>query len=389
MDWDRLGEAVGLAVRFLDNAIDAGHYPIPQIREITLGNRKVGLGIMGFADALAPLGVPYNSPEAVSLAGEVGRFLRLHAHQASESLAANRGCFPNWAGSTWDTEHHRPMRNATCTTIAPTGSISILARCSSGIEPIFGVVSRRRALGREFVEVHPLVERLGRQQGWLTARVRAALLEGLPPKGIQGFPRELAELLITAHEVSPEWHVRVQAAFQKHIDNAVSKTVNLRADATVAEVDRTFRLAHELGCKGITVYRDDSQPNQTLSALPRGSSNVAKTGLSPRQRPRSTTGQTIKFRMGCGTLFVTVNRDGQGPCEVFANLGKAGGCPSQSEATCRAVSAALRLGVEPRVLVEQLKGIRCFSTLAARQAGDGVEVPSCPDCFGVGSGDGR
>ena len=148
-------------------------------------------------------------------------------------------------------------------------------------------------------------------------------------------------------------------------------------------------MAYELGSKGITVYRGDSQPGQALSALPRVPVKIARTGLSPRRRPRATQGQTFKFRMGCGTLFVTVNRDGQGPCEVFANLGKAGGCPSQSEATCRAVSAALRSGVEPQVLVEQLKGIRCFSTLAARQAGDGVEVLSCRDCFGVGSGDGR
>ena len=266
VDWNRLRAAVGLAIRFLDDAVDASYYPIPHVQEVTLGNRKIGLGVMGFADALVLQGIRYDSPQAVKFAEKLASFLRQRAHQASEWLAARRGCFPNWAGSTWDTEHHRPMRNAACTTIAPTGSISILARCSSGIEPIFGVVTRRRALGKEFVEVHPLVERLGRHQGWLTARVRAALLDGTPASRIRGFPKRLAELLVTAHEVAPQWHVRVQAAFQQYVDSAVSKTVNLPAEATVADVDKTFRLAYELGCKGITVFRDRSCDAQTFTA---------------------------------------------------------------------------------------------------------------------------
>ena len=382
LDWDRLGEAVGLAVRFLDDAIDASHYPIPQIRQITLGNRKIGLGVMGFADVLVSLSVRYNSDKAVELAEKIGGFLTERAHRASRELAESRGSFPNWAGSVWDTRSHRPMRNAACTTIAPTGSISLLADCSSGIEPIFRVVAKRRVLGKEFLHVHPLVEQLGSRQGWMNRRVRAALLAGRPPLEIHGFPRGLAELLVTAHEVSPEWHVRVQAAFQKHIDNAVSKTVNLPATATVADVDKIFRGAWERGCKGITVYREDSQPGQTISsARAKHSATPMSGGIAPRPRPPATQGRTFKFRMGCGTLFVTVNRDGHGPCEVFANLGKAGGCPSQSEATCRAVSAALRSGVNPRVLVEQLKGIRCLSTWTARQTKVGVEVLSCPDAI--------
>jgi ribonucleoside-diphosphate reductase alpha chain len=221
---------------------------------------------MGFADALVLLNIRYDSEEAVKLAESVARFLTERARQASQELAEIRGCFPNWIGSLWDTNYHRPMRNAACTTIAPTGSISILASCSSGIEPIFSVVTRRRILGREFLEISPLVQRLGKKEGWLTRHVRAALLKGVPPSEIRGFPRRLAEVLVTAHEVSPEWHVRVQAAFQKHIDNAVSKTVNLPASATVADVDKVFRLAHELGCKGITVYREGSYEAQTLTA---------------------------------------------------------------------------------------------------------------------------
>ena len=287
LDWDRLAWAISMGVRFLDDAVDASYYPIPQVQEITLGNRKIGLGVMGFADALVLLGIRYDSPEAVRFAEKVASFLRQYAHQASEWLAATRGCFPNWAGSTWDMENGRPMRNAACITIAPTGSISILARCSSGIEPIFGVVIRRRALGKEFVEIHPLVERLGRGQGWLTARVRAALLDGTPTNQIQGFPRRLAELLVTAHEVAPKWHVRVQAAFQQYVDNAVSKTVNLPAKAMVAEVDRIFRLAYELGCKGITVYREGSYEEQTLTAAASSRRTAASTkkGFAPTGCP--------------------------------------------------------------------------------------------------------
>ena len=264
--WDRLAKAIRLAVRFLDDVVDANHYPLPAIRRVTFGNRKIGLGIMGFADALLLLGIRYDTEEAVRFAERVARFLAEQAHRASEQLARSRGCFPNWPRSLWNRRCHRLMRNATCTTIAPTGSINILAGCSSGIEPIFAVAAIRRALGNEFVELHPLVAELGKHQGWMSTRVRAGLLKGGPPRKIRGFPRQLADLLVTAHEIAPAWHVKVQAAFQKHIDNAVSKTVNLPEDATKEEVDRVFRLAYELGCKGITVYRDACQEDQTLSS---------------------------------------------------------------------------------------------------------------------------
>lgn len=377
LEWDRLEKAIRLAVRFLDNVIDANHHPLPDIEKISLGNRKIGLGVMGFADACVLLRIRYDSDEAVGLAGRVAKFLTERAHEASEDLAKERGSFPNWAGSTWETQHRRPMRNATCTTIAPTGSISVIAGCSSGIEPIYSLACKRRALdGQEFVSVHPLLEELGRRGGWMDDRVREALLQGESPARIPGVPGKLAAVLVTAHDVPPECHVRIQAAFQRHIDNAVSKTVNLRADAAVKDVDAIYRLAHRLGCKGVTVYRDGSRQGQTLSKP-----SPRPTVISPRPRARLATGQTAKFRMGCGTLFVTVNRDETGLCEVFANLGKAGGCPSQSEATCRAISAALRSGVDPRAIIEQLKGIRCLSTSVARQAKNGVDVLSCPDAI--------
>jgi ribonucleoside-diphosphate reductase alpha chain len=379
--WEGLAETVTLAIRFLDNVIDVNHYPITEIREKTLGNRKIGLGVMGFADTLVLLGIRYDNDEAVGFAEKVAQFIQEKAHEASENLAQVRGVFPNHPGSQWDTLWGRPMRNATCTTIAPTGSISLIAGCSSGIEPIYSLAVLRRALdGQEYFQVHPLIEELGRRCGWQRRRVLEALKEGLPTGEISGMPAELAQVLVTAHEVSPELHVRIQAAFQKHTDNAVSKTVNLPASATVEDVDKVFRMAFELGCKGITVYRDGSRKNQTLSG-PASGGSASVAGISPRSRGRVTKGKTLKFRMGCGTLFVTANRDERGLCEVFANLGKAGGCPSQSEATCRAVSAALRSGVDPKVLVEQLRGIRCLSTARAQKADNGIDVLSCPDAI--------
>ena len=379
--WPALRDAVTCAVCFLDNVIDASFYPVQEICEATQGNRKIGLGIMGLADALVLLGLRYDSQEAVDFAGTLMGFIQEAAHTTSGDLAEERGVFPNWAGSIWDTHRHAPMRNASCTTVAPTGSISVIAGCSSGIEPIYLPAFRRTALdGRSFVQVHPLLAKLGDREGWLTEQVREAMLDGTPAREIPGIPSRLREVLVTAHEISPEWHVRMQAAVQQHVDSAVSKTVNLPTAATVQEVDSVYRSAYEQGCKGITVYRDGSRNGQTLSGA-RGRAVRSDGQTGPRARARVTEGKTSKFRMGCGTLFVTVNRDQHGLCEVFANLGKAGGCPSQSEATCRAVSMALRSGVDPRTLVEQLRGIRCLSTARARSGGDGVNVQSCPDAI--------
>ena len=381
LDWEALGRVASQALRFLDDVLDITYYPVESIREASLGNRKVGLGVMGLADALIKMGLRYDSQEAIDFTRRLTGFLRKAAHRASEVLAGQRGRFPNWPGSRWDTYSGRPMRNATCTTVAPTGSISILAGCSSGIEPIYSLACRRRALdGREFVQVHPLVERIAKRQGWLTDAARQALLDGVDPKGVPTLLGELADVLVTAHGVSPEWHVRMQAAVQDNVDNAVSKTVNLANSAPVSDVDGAFRMAHRLGCKGITVYRDCSRSGQTLSEVGKRPSGKSASVL-PRSRRRVTSGATSKFRMGCGTLFVTVNRDEHGLCEVFANLGKAGGCPSQSEATCRAISTALRSGVAPRELIEQLQGIRCLAAARAKHNGDDVNVLSCPDAI--------
>lgn len=381
LDWDSLARTVGLAIRFLDDVIDANHYPIPQIETTTLGNRKIGLGVMGFADALVLLGIRYGSEEAAEFVAKLASFIQEHAHQASEELAKERGCFPNWKRSVWDTKHHRPMRNAACTTIAPTGSISIIAECSSGIEPIFSLATKRRILDdQEFIQLHPLVEKLGTDGNWLTDGVRDQLAQRIPPREIPEIPRELAEVFVTAHEIPQEWHVRIQAAFQKHTDNAVSKTVNLPANSTVEDSDKVYRLAFEHGCKGITVYRDGCRENQAIAAAHEDAQPDINLTF-PRPRPKTTTGSTAKARTGCGSLFVTINRDEEGLFEIFTNLGKAGGCPSQSEATARILSVALRCGVDPRTLVSQLKGIRCLSTIARRKENKDIDVLSCPDAM--------
>ena len=382
LNWNLLAKTVRLAVRFLDNVIDANYFPIPEIRKVTLGNRKIGLGIMGFADTLILLGIRYDSEEAVQFAEKLSSFIQKHAHQASEDLAKKRGCFPNWKGSIWDTKHHKPMRNAACTTIAPTGSISIICGgCSGGIEPIFSITTERIALdGQKFKQINPLVEELGIKEGWLSSRVRKLLKQGVPPKDIPEIPRELAAVLVTAHEIGIESHVRMQAVFQQYTDNAVSKTVNLPGDATIKDVDKIFRLAYQLGCKGVTVYRDNSRENQVLTTAHNGPQSDINTP-SPRPRPRKTIGTTIKSKTGCGSLFITLNRDEEGLFEIFTNLGKAGGCPSQSEATARILSVALRSGVGPEVLIEQLKGIRCLSTVARRKSNKDIDVLSCPDAI--------
>ena len=381
LDWNSLAATVKEAVRFLDDVIDANHFPIPQIREVSLGNRKIGLGTMGFADTLILLGIRYDSSQAVDFATQVASFIQKHAYKESEELAKERGCFPNWEGSIWDTRFHRPMRNATCTTIAPTGSISIITQCSSGIEPVFAFATKHRILDdQEFIQLHPLIERLGIEEGWQISNVRDQLAKGISPREIPEIPGALAEVLVTAHEVAPKWHVRIQAAFQKYTDNAVSKTVNLPGNATVDEVDKVYRLAFEQGCKGITVYRDGCRENQVIASAHKTTEPEIHE-LEIRPRIRTTEGTTTKFRMGCGTLFVTVNKDEQGLCEVFANLGKAGGCPAQSEATCRAISVALRGNVKPEVLIEQLKGIRCLSAISQKKGNRDIDVLSCPDAI--------
>ncbi|WP_456478672.1 vitamin B12-dependent ribonucleotide reductase [Geoglobus ahangari] len=382
-DWERLREVVWIATRFLDNVIDVNSYPIPEIEEMTKKNRKVGLGVMGWADALFKLGIPYDSEEAVELAERVMKFIQEESHKASQKLAEERGVFPNWEGSVWEKRGIR-IRNATTTTIAPTGTISIIAGCSSGIEPVFALAYKRANIldGDEFFEVNPIFERTLRALDLYNDDILNRVVEEGSIQGIDEIPEEIRRVFKCALDISPEWHVRMQAAFQKYTDNAVSKTINMPNHATKADVEKAFLLAYELKCKGITVYRDGSREEQVLS--------VKKTEKKkedekvrpparyhrPRPRPRITKGTTVETRTGCGSLYVTINEDEYGIAEVFVQLGKSGGCAaSQTEAIGRLLSVALRSWVDPEALIRQLKGIRCPSV----GFDNGEIITSCAD----------
>jgi len=265
LDRERLARTVQLAVRFLDDVIDVNRWPLPQTRALSLANRKIGLGVMGFADALLLMGVPYASEEALRVADEVGALLEEESHRASARLAEARGVFPNFRGSIWD-RAGLPMRNATTTTIAPTGSISIIAGCSSGIEPIFAISFVRNVIeGTRLFETNPVFERMARERGIFSDELLAEIARRGGLRGLPAVPEEMQRVFQTAFDISPEWHVRMQAAFQRRCDNAVSKTVNFPPQATMEEVERAYRLAWSSGCKGITVYRYGSKPEQVLN----------------------------------------------------------------------------------------------------------------------------
>jgi ribonucleoside-diphosphate reductase alpha chain len=377
-DWERLKEVVWIATRFLDNVIDVNDYPIPEIEEMTKANRKIGLGVMGWADALFLLGVPYDSEEAIRLAEKVMKFIQEESHKASQALAEERGVFPNWKGSVWEKRGIK-MRNATTTTIAPTGTISIIANCSSGIEPVFALAYKRTNVldGEEFFEVNPIFEKVLKERGLYSEELIAKVAESGSIQNLD-LPADIRRVFKTALEIAPEWHVRMQAAFQKFTDNAVSKTINLPNSATRADVEKAFMLAYELKCKGITVYRDGSREEQVLVTKKTEKEKPRKPArfIEPRPRPRVTVGRTIETKTGCGSLYVTINEDSEGIAEVFVQLGKSGGCAaSQTEAIGRLLSVALRSWVNPEVLVKQLKGIRCPSI----GFDSGEVITSCAD----------
>ncbi|MEE9405979.1 MAG: ribonucleotide-diphosphate reductase subunit alpha, partial [Candidatus Aenigmarchaeota archaeon] len=258
---DRLRKTVRLAVRFLDDVIDVNKYPMPQIEAITKANRRIGLGVMGFADMLIMLGIPYDSERALKAAGKLMRFITEESHNMSEELARKRGAFKNMGKSSWK----RPMRNATTTTIAPTGSVSIIAGVSSGIEPLFAVSYVRKVLGgKRMVETNRLFKRIARERGFYSRKLMSEVARKGTVKGVKAVPKDIQRLFVTALEIKPGWHVRMQAAFQKHTDNAVSKTVNFPKSAKVADVEKVFLMAHKLKCKGITAYRYGSKEEQVM-----------------------------------------------------------------------------------------------------------------------------
>ncbi|GAB6272383.1 MAG: vitamin B12-dependent ribonucleotide reductase [Smithella sp.] len=368
VNWKQLGKVVNLAVHFLDNVVEANNYPLPKIAEMTMGNRKIGLGVMGWADMLIALGIPYNTEEAVELAHKTMGFINEQGHAASQALAKSRGAFPNFKKSLYDKKGEPPMRNATVTTIAPTGTISIIANASSGVEPLFAVSYVRQVMDNDIlVEVHPYFEALAKEKGFYSPELMQRIAEHGTLHGLTEIPEDIRNLFVTAHDITPEVHIRMQAAFQKYTDNAVSKTVNFTNGATVQDVARVYELAYKLDCKGVTIYRDGSRDQQVLSV---GKKQEAAGDTGPdkdkaatkRERPKILKGWTYQMQTGCGPLYVTVNEDSTGLFELFTTMGKAGGCAaSQSEAIGRMVSLAWRSGLQARQVIKQLQGISCHS----------------------------
>ncbi len=383
IDYVKLAETVKTAVRFLDNVIDVNKFPLPQIAEMTRKTRKIGLGVMGFADMLIRLAIPYDSEEALRTASGTMHFINEEAYKASVELAKERGVFPVFSGSSYDTAAGPRLRNASCTTIAPTGTLSIIAGCSSGIEPLFALSYIRNILdGAQLVEVNPYFEEVAKKEGFYSEELMHRLATGTQLHTLEGIPDNIKRLFVTAHEILPEWHVRMQAAFQQSTDNAVSKTVNFPQEATEEDIAEVYLMAYQQQLKGITIYRDRSREAQPLSTAPAEKAakvaQAAGAGLTPRERAKTTSGITEKVTTGCGSLYVTVNSDEQGICEVFSHLGKTGGCAAaQLEATCRLISLALRSGVDVASVVRQLRGIRCPSIAW----GQGKSILSCADAI--------
>lgn len=390
IDWGRLKEVVRLAVHFLDNVIEVNKFPLPEIEKMTKQTRKIGLGIMGWASALAKMMIPFDSDEAIGLAEKIMSLILAEAREESTRLARERGAFPAFAGSIYDKKGAAPLRNATLTTIAPTGTISIIAGpCSSGIEPIFAVSYYRANVldNDKMVEVDPAFKEVLEARGLYSRKLMEKIAEKGTIQGIDELPADIRRVFVTAHDITPEWHIKMQAAFQKYTDNAVSKTVNFHHEATVEDVRQVYLSAYELGCKGVTIYRDKSREEQVLNI---GSSFVESVKLQqplsvepgkigPRPRPEVVMGTTTKVSTGCGNLYVTINTDeANRPFEVFTQMGKAGGCAaSQLEAIGRLVSLAFRSGVDIKVIIEQLRSIRCPSPSWEK----GARIFSCADAI--------
>jgi ribonucleoside-diphosphate reductase alpha chain len=434
VDWGALRQVVHLSTHFLDNVIDANRYPLEEITDLANRIRRVGLGVMGWADMLVRLGLSYGSEEGVEMGRRVMGFLNEEARVASEKLAETRGVFPEWEKSIWGPDEscartpegerirpERKLRNCNLTTVAPTGTISIFAGCSGGIEPLFAVAFMRNQAGSLMPDVNPDFIRLAKEGGWYSEE----LMERIATEGHIHFdevPEEIQRVFVTAHDITPEWHVRMQAAFQEHTDSAISKTTNFPTAATEAHVREIYELAFNLGAKGVTVYRDGARPEQVLSTGKTGNGSnpeeaspeqieleheladarekihrlhgevehlkseleerdrTAAAARQKRQRPAMLRGRTMKMNSPLGDIYVTINEDDFGrPFEVFCTLGKAGGAAfADAEAIGRLMSLALRSGVPITAIRDQVRGIS-----SDRAVGLGPnKVLSAPDAIG-------
>jgi ribonucleoside-diphosphate reductase alpha chain len=408
VNYDKLKKVVHIAVRYLDDVIDKSKYPLDKIDEMALGNRKIGLGVMGYADLLIILGIPYDSEEALELAQKIMSFIQDESKNASKELAKEKGVFPNFKGSVYDSPDGYEIRNATTTTIAPTGTLSIIADCSSGVEPIFAISFIKNVMDNDrLVEVNKYFKKIAIEEGFYSEELMKKIAEKGNLEGVDEVPSKYRRIFVIAHEINPTWHVRTQAVFQKYVDNAVSKTVNFSSEATVRDVEDAYMLAYRLGCKGITIYRDSSRESQVLQVERKEKAAGGKPVMSgegkksvgvnkirpeipnakkeesteekitPRPRPEVTYGMTKKYKIGnCGKLYVTINSDENGICEVFTNTGEEG-CAALTEAVGRLISIAIRSGIDLESIKDQLKGIRCATCIADPE----THVLSCPDAI--------
>jgi ribonucleoside-diphosphate reductase alpha chain len=427
VDWKEYRRVVRLSTHFLDNVIDANQYPLPEIDDLAHRIRRIGLGVMGFADLLVRLGVPYNTDEGVEIGRRIMEFLDEEGKKASESLAETRGTFPEWEQSIWGPDAtaarapngdrirpERKLRNCNVTTVAPTGTISIFAGCSSGIEPLFAVAFLRNQAGVLMPDVNEDFLAMARAEGWHSDD----LMKRIAEEGHIHFaevPAHVQRAFVTAHDITPEWHVRMQAGFQEHCDSAISKTTNFPHEATVEDVRKIYELAYSLNCKGVTVYRDGSRDAaplttgktaksaaavETEDALKKAQEQAAKleeevralrdraaraeqaaaqTRRLKRKRPDVLRGTTRKMGSPLGDVFVTINEDADGqPFEVFATLGKAGSVAmADVEAIGRLISLALRFGIPLSEVFTQMRGIS-----SDRAIGFGAnKVHSVPDAI--------
>ncbi len=378
IDYDLLGCVVDTSVRFLDNVVEMSKFPLPQIAEMVSNNRKIGLGVMGFADMLIMLGIPYNSDEGIEIGKVVMRFIQDRADAASRKLVEERGAFPNVDKSIYN---DAPIRNATRTTIAPTGTLSIIANCSSGVEPLFALSFTKHVMDDDkLVEVNPLFEKKAKEMGFYSPELMEQIAKSGSIHKIHEIPESVRKVFVTSHDISPEWHIKMQAAFQEFTDNAVSKTVNFSNSATEDDIRQVYLLAYKLKCKGVTVYRDGSRDLQVLNVAESEKKKEDEEEIkAPRRRPTQTTGRTIKMSTACGNLYVTINEDETGLCEVFSTMGKSGGCSASfTEAVSRMISLSLRADVEPESIIRQLKGIRCPTPKMQK----GGTINSCSDAIG-------
>lgn len=391
IDWDTLEKTIRASIHFLDNVIDMNNYPLDEIEVITKANRKIGLGVMGFARMLFKLEIPYDSEKGVEMARKVMGFIHQIGHSESSNLAEKRGAYAHWEGSRHQEQGER-LRNAYVTTVAPTGTISMIADTSGGCEPEFSLIWYKNVMdGEHLPYVLDYFTEVARREGFYSDDLLDKIMSNNGSvQGIKQVPQYWQDVFMTSHGISSEWHIKMQAAFQEFSDSAVSKTINLPSDATSKEVKDAYLMAYRLGCKGITVYRDGSRPDQVMNVgtsekktekeipIEPGAIPDLKV-IAPRPRPEVMMGTTTRRRTSCGDLYLTVNRDEEGkPFEAFATMGKAGGCEgSFNEAIGRLISLCMRAGVKPREIVKQLIGIRCNKPFGIGRE----KVLSCSDAI--------